>query len=122
MISSSTACRSWGESRKPTEFLAESTLVAANQLEKHVFLCREVEVERAPRDPRRLGDGIDVSRAGTGSLELHDGRVEHARARLTSLSLSPDDTVSHATIVHQKQRSLTFVIEIGDDIARQHER
>src|SRR3954465_2144088 len=65
-----------------TELLGDALLFAPLQLQKDVFLGGEVKEEGSVRDASGCHDGADVSRGGSGSLELGDRSAHQPFASL----------------------------------------
>ena len=61
------------------------------QLDQHVLLGREVEIERAARNPRGRRDRCDVRAGQSGPAELGHRGVVHPRPGLQPLCLTHPD-------------------------------
>ena len=74
-----------------------------------MFLGGKVKVEGAAGDSGSLDDRVDIRRMCAGTLELHDGGIEHPRARLAALCFAAGRNVLHAPYSAASGRSLTDI-------------
>jgi hypothetical protein len=68
-----------------------------------------VEVESAAGNSGSLDDRVDIRRVRAGTLELHDGGIEHPRARFAALGFPTRCSFWHSPIVQHLVDSLTDI-------------